>query len=194
VTKKATTVTSEATEAEKTANEAENTEAENAAAENIETENTEVEQTNATEQESLEKPAEVTEKESFTRDEHEAAVAVESSRAKVAEDALAAQAEELEALKTASANSETALAEAKQTALYWELAYSSKLDLEDLNPLKELPEKEFRATVATIVKAAEKAAKAAPKPSHSDLFDGKDYTKPEKTDRLGFLNKRYPTK
>jgi hypothetical protein len=144
------------------------------------------------EQVELEKPAEVTAKESFTRDELDAALAIESSKVKVAEDALAANLEELETLKTAASTSEKTAVEAKQNALYWELAYESKsvLALEDLEPLKELPEAAFRASVALGLKAAEKAAKA-PTTSYKELFDGKDYTKPEKRDPLGFLDKRY---
>lgn len=157
---------------------------ENEAAKNVEPEATETTEV-AT--------SEVAEPTTYTKDEYDAAVkagiadgvkgtiearvAREAAKTKAVEDALTEHLAELETLRESSSNFEKTLAEAKQTALFYELAYSSQLPLEDLEPLKELPEAAFRASVATIIKAAGKVTKA-PKQSFNELFDKKDYTKP----------------
>jgi hypothetical protein len=157
---------------------------ENEAASSVETEATESTEAAA---------SEVTEPTTYTKEEYEAAVkkavaegveatiearlARERVKTKAAEDALAEQIAELDSLKESSSTSEKAIAEAKQNALFYELAYDSQLPLEDLEPLKELPEAAFRASVATIIKAAGKVTKA-PKSSFNELFDKKDFTKP----------------
>jgi hypothetical protein len=144
-----------------------------------------------TEQTEAEKvPAEATEEKSYTKEEFEAAVkkgiadgvkgtiesrvARASEKTKAAEQALAAQTAELEELRATVASSGNELVAVKQNALLFELAYKSKLPLVDLEPLKELPEAAFRASVAAIIKHSP----AADETSFSDLFDGKDYTQP----------------
>ena len=144
-----------------------------------------------TEQTEAEKAAaEATEEKSYTKAEFEAAVkkgiadgvkgTIESrvaraaEKTKAAEEALAAQTAELEELRATVDTSSSELTTVKQNALLFELAYKSKLPLVDLEPLKELPEAAFRASVAAIVKHAP----AVDETSFSDLFDGKDYTQP----------------
>lgn len=164
---------------------------ETAATENEAVENVEPSATESTEAAT----SESTEPKTYTQEEYDAAlkkavdegvsavvearVAREKVKIKTAEDALSALQVEFDSLKESSSTSSSALDAAKQNALFYELAYDSKLPLEDLEPLKELPEAAFRASVATIIKAAGKVTNAAPaKSSFNELFDKKDFTKP----------------
>lgn len=154
------------------------------------------------------KPAEVTTKESYSKEEYADAVkegiaeaiaasgdevSSEVAKREAVETALAESVKEVDALKEAASTSENDLALAKQTALYWELAATSKLDLEDLEPLRELPEAQFRSAVASIAKAT--GARKEEKASTRELFDRKDYTPPNsENSTASFLKNRYQVK